>query len=360
MLYSISKTFTMDTGPFRSSFDCCEYSALFQRWRANKEEMAEKEHEHYQTPLFDPTDLQRLASFASLPKLEHVDNSTLLLLLQMRRQQERLLAQLGQVEQEIIDNLRAESNRSMSFTNSSHFFDFRDKGILVTSQLDVEEIPASELNEAIIGVSSQFPQTKPNCSLPRTVQEPKVVETENETGDRSPKLFLPDQLPQTGTVSAPYCFSIPVALPNDRKMLSKYQVLVRASLEFCVATADDTSMSQQGRRHRLRIGQVGVRCIHCSHIRPALRSKGAANYPRSINSLYQAAQNVATSHFLSGPEKHCPSFPAALRRELLQAKTQNTTSLVGPPYWSKECRKMGMVERDGAVWWSSKVASSSA
>ena len=171
---------------------------------------------------------------------------------------------------------------------------------------------------------------KQDCSQP----------SRGDLGSRPPLRIIKTSAPN---------FCVPVALPNDRKMLSKYQVLLRSSLEFCVASTDDTMTSQQGRRQRLRVGQVGVRCIHCSHMPPAFRSKGAANYPRSIGSLYQAAQNVATAHFLS-PKHSCPHFPAALQKEMMEAKTQPATSLVGPPYWARQCRKLGMVEEDGSVW----------
>lgn len=157
----------------------------------------------------------------------------------------------------------------------------------------------------------------------------------------------------SSTASSSPSFRLLVALPTDRTILCHYQVLLRQSLEFSTATQSDMTISQQGRRQKLRLGQVGLRCKHCAHLAPVFRTKGAANYPRSIAAMYQAAQNIAASHLLTPTRRNnkpCPQVPAVVREVLEKAKISSQTSLVGTTYWVRECKRIGMYERDGAVW----------
>jgi hypothetical protein len=70
--------------------------------------------------------------------------------------------------------------------------------------------------------------------------------------------------------------------------------------------------------------QVGIRCVHCacaSH-----RSRGSVYYPIRLDSLYQAVQNMANNHFLSGA---CPNAPGATVREIAAHKARKPRHKTG-------------------------------
>jgi hypothetical protein len=82
----------------------------------------------------------------------------------------------------------------------------------------------------------------------------------------------------------------PMALRSDVEQLTVYQVLIRRSLEYFVAGETDVATSVRGRKQKIRVGQIGVRCKYCAHVPLRQRSKGAVYYAKSLINVYQAAQ----------------------------------------------------------------------
>jgi hypothetical protein len=91
----------------------------------------------------------------------------------------------------------------------------------------------------------------------------------------------------------------PMALRSDVEQLTVYQVLIRRSLEYFVAGETDVATSVRGRKQKIRVGQIGVRCKYCAHVPLRQRSKGAVYYAKSLINVYQAAQVRGLP--LSGP-----------------------------------------------------------
>jgi hypothetical protein len=136
--------------------------------------------------------------------------------------------------------------------------------------------------------------------------------------------------------------AIPMEVASDVDQLSKYQVLVRRQLEYFISQKDDAEYSVQGRKKQARLGQVGIRCKHCSHLPHRLRGRGAGYYPAKLSGVYQAAQNMATNHL----NQFCNSIPADIRETLrsLRGGRHDSAAGGGKQYWADACIQIGLVE----------------
>ena len=142
--------------------------------------------------------------------------------------------------------------------------------------------------------------------------------------------------------------TVPMDCESDTEQLSKYQVLIRLQLEYFVSQDDDVAYSVQGRKKQIVVGQVGIRCRHCSYLPHRLRGRGAGYYPAKLSGVYQAAQNMATNHL----NQHCNIIPAAIREELcsLRGGRHESSTGGGKQYWTNKCTEIGLIERDDGVY----------
>ena len=135
----------------------------------------------------------------------------------------------------------------------------------------------------------------------------------------------------------PFC----VAQPADKYKISEHQLFLRFQIEAFAATDDDVSTHVRGRNRRIMLGQVGIRCRHCAHLPASRRQKGAAYFPANTMGLYQAAQNMSTSHIQCGLCPEMPEFIKETFKGLIAIKSYSSGA--GRPYWSKTAKDMGLV-----------------
>lgn len=146
---------------------------------------------------------------------------------------------------------------------------------------------------------------------------------------------------------------ISMTLPSDVTSLSKYQATIRSGLEFFTADRQDAKSVVQGRKKRIRLYQVGIRCKFCAKMPLKDRSTGAVYFPASMASVYQAAQNVASVHMLAERKTKtgaCSLIPKEFQKELEDSKNVRAGSLVGKVYWAESCKDLGIAEEDGGLW----------
>ena len=137
---------------------------------------------------------------------------------------------------------------------------------------------------------------------------------------------------------------IPLFISCDSDSLSEYQCLVRKHIELFEATVEDVESNAQGRNRPIVLGQVGIRCRHCTMLPPRHRSRGAIYYPSKLPGIYQAAQNLAVAHL----GEHCQNVPDDLRATLSQLRERKSAAGCGKRYWANGVRVLGVVEdRDG-------------
>lgn len=138
--------------------------------------------------------------------------------------------------------------------------------------------------------------------------------------------------------------SVPLYMSCDNDSLSAYQCLVRKQIELFEAEAEDVESNAQGRNKPIVLGQVGIRCIHCTMLPPRHRARGAIYYPTKLVGLYQAAQNMASSHLCI----HCQYMPRDIRGELLILRDRKSSAGGGKKYWGDGARVLGVYEdKDG-------------
>lgn len=164
----------------------------------------------------------------------------------------------------------------------------------------------------------------------------------------NPPSALSVQTSNRTTIPNTNIMTIPMQCDSDPQQLSKYQVLIRRQLEYFVSREDDVAYSVQGRKKQIVIGQVGIRCRHCSYLPHRLRGRGAGYYPAKLSGVYQAAQNMATNHL----NQHCNVIPAAIREELcsLRGGRHESSAGGGKQYWTNKCSEIGLMEYNDGVY----------
>lgn len=146
----------------------------------------------------------------------------------------------------------------------------------------------------------------------------------------------------------PVCLPILLARKEDALKVSSHQVLLRHQIEAFQATEDDISTHMRGRNKAVVLGQVGIRCRHCTRLPILGRQKGSTYFPATTLGLYQAAQNMNTSHMQSGL---CQGMPRALKEQLIQVMANKVTSAgAGRPYWASTAKKMGLVDTEDGIF----------
>jgi hypothetical protein len=152
-------------------------------------------------------------------------------------------------------------------------------------------------------------------------------------------------VPGNDRTRSPDDISISLALPADINHLSEYQIAVRQQLEFFISKQSDVDSNIQGRKKRIRIAQVGIRCRHCAHLPLRHRGRGAVYYPTKLSGVYQASQNMATTHL----SVSCSMMPEDLRRRLLELHNRRDTASGGKQYWADSCHVLGLYEEEDGI-----------
>jgi hypothetical protein len=211
------------------------------------------------------------------------------------------------------------------------------------------QLPASFI------VNNQFPQVSTALQSQQTAfsgqtsQGSNPIQTQSVSMVGQPGQFNTSQ-PIPSNIAMPVHASQPPGITGrpsailyltcDDDSLSDYQCLVRKQIELFEALDDDVESNAQGRNKPIVIGQVGIRCRHCATLPPRHRARGATYYPAKLDGLYQAAQNMASSHLCS----HCQLIPPAVRQELLVLRDRKSSAGGGKKYWADGVRALGVYE----------------
>ncbi|KAG7348232.1 hypothetical protein IV203_016937 [Nitzschia inconspicua] len=134
--------------------------------------------------------------------------------------------------------------------------------------------------------------------------------------------------------------AIPLYLDHDESCLTSYQCFLRKQIELFEAGDDELQGTAQGRNTPLHRGQIGIRCRHCAHLPKAARARGGVYYSRTIDGVYQVAQNMSKLHFL----KSCNYIPESTKTQLKSLQSQSSRASGGKEYWAEGLRVLGVVE----------------
>ncbi|KAI2501160.1 hypothetical protein MHU86_13306 [Fragilaria crotonensis] len=139
--------------------------------------------------------------------------------------------------------------------------------------------------------------------------------------------------------------AVSLALACDDEHLSEYQIMVRKQLEVFEAQPEDVESNTQGRKKQVSLGQVGIRCKHCASLPLRQRGRGAVYYPAKLQGVYQAAQNMASSHLCES----CQCIDEPLKAELRTLRERRDTASGGKQYWADGARALGLFEADDGL-----------
>jgi hypothetical protein len=139
---------------------------------------------------------------------------------------------------------------------------------------------------------------------------------------------------------APAGRSVTLYMDSDTVCLSKFQALARKQIEFFEAMPADIHTGTRGRNNPIVLGQVGIRCRHCTSRPPHSRKRGSAYYPTKCDRVYQTAVNMASSHLCT----HCEDIPKDIRDELLRLKDLKSIVGGGKDYWACGVQMKGVLE----------------
>jgi hypothetical protein len=173
--------------------------------------------------------------------------------------------------------------------------------------------------------------TLPPLSPDAAAIEPAMTAVATSAPTKKPHLHLPKTLQH----------------PDDKLLLCDHHVLLRHQIEVFEATEDDINVPTRGRNKCVQVGQVGIRCRHCKNVPVFHRQRGSMYFPFSTSGIYQAAQNMSSTHLQCGL---CRGMPEALKQqfaELIPSRTKG--SAVGQPYWTQCAREMGLVDTEDGI-----------
>ena len=129
--------------------------------------------------------------------------------------------------------------------------------------------------------------------------------------------------------------------------LSEHQRFARQQIELFEASADDAATHRRGRNKPIELGQVGIRCKHCTRVPTVDRQKGSLYFPSTISGVYQAAQNMSALHIANGS---CHSMPASVKNQFATLKEQKqnspryTKNGGRREYWVKSVSELGLID----------------
>jgi hypothetical protein len=102
----------------------------------------------------------------------------------------------------------------------------------------------------------------------------------------------------------------------------------------------DVEAPAPGRKHAVKVGQVGMRCIHCRHAtRSSDKVKRAVCYPSSLKRIYRTVIDMKLDHFMN-----CKFVPPQLKETLDALKASNTRSTgTTMQYFIRAAGSLGLV-----------------
>lgn len=138
-----------------------------------------------------------------------------------------------------------------------------------------------------------------------------------------------------------------LARPGDEAKLSPHQVFLRHQIEAFRAGTEEASTHARGRNKPISVGQVGIRCRHCAYLPISRRQKGSTYFPASLQGIYQAAQNMCSTHMQCGL---CSATPDEIKNEFARLlATKNSSSVAGRPYWADAAKRLGLIDTEAGI-----------
>lgn len=148
--------------------------------------------------------------------------------------------------------------------------------------------------------------------------------------------------PQSGQPSP--SSRILLAIPEDKEWLSDMDCYIRRQLEVFCANEDDVEAARADRKYPISVGQVGIRCIHCSIAQGNDAIGHAIAYPFSISGIYESVREFHRLHLDS-----CENLPPTSRAKLANLKGASSLSSVLRKYYILAAKALGLQDTKNGI-----------
>lgn len=165
-------------------------------------------------------------------------------------------------------------------------------------------------------------------------------------------------------------FPMPLSSPTDSLHLNALHVFCRENIEIFAANEEDVASPAPGRKTRPKLGQIGLRCVHCGKLPQRDRAKRSVCYPPTISAIYHATSNMKFDHW-----SLCTGLPAEARAKFeilksscvrrgssgnnsVSAATIKSSSSSTSQYYSKSARDKGLVDTESGIRYTIQLAKS--
>jgi len=159
-----------------------------------------------------------------------------------------------------------------------------------------------------------------------------------------------DQSQQPPLPSLPdkrYSGKVLLTLPEDKNFLSPLRCFLREHVCAFTATARDIAV-RTPTTFSVRVGQVGVGCIHCLSVPPKSRSNRAVCFPFTVARIYQSVADIQRFHL-----GECRMMPAEVRTKFLRLQSESakgSRGLATRTYWIDSAKKIGLADGPAGMY----------
>lgn len=192
---------------------------------------------------------------------------------------------------------------------------------------------------AIFGNFQQACEHEKSCSMNQN-----VATHEHKTAK--------EQEPEKGCTSSSRSRNpaqILLCMPTDRQSLSDRQCYVRSHfVEIFEATSMDVSVRHSKGAQKLMVGQIGIRCMHCTQFNLKDRAERGTCYPSSVSRIYQTVADMQRFHF-----EACTGIPDSMKVVYRSLKTTRPRGQGSPQsYWISSAIDLGLVDTSEGIRFS--------
>jgi hypothetical protein len=136
-----------------------------------------------------------------------------------------------------------------------------------------------------------------------------------------------------------------LSIAEDRDFLSEQDCFIRQQVEVFCATLEDVEIAVEDSKFPIELGQVGLRCIHCSLAKHGPGASGnAVVFPYSINGIYEAVREFERVHLVN-----CANFPLSWKAKLDNMNESSTISSIQRKYYTLAAKGLGLKDFRGGI-----------
>jgi len=182
--------------------------------------------------------------------------------------------------------------------------------------------------------------------IPR-VPSSKILSSSQERQHQVDKPFDDDEDPEPDVKK--YHGKVLLALPDDESFLSPLRCFLRENVCVFSATERDIAV-RTPTTFSVRVGQVGVGCVHCLGLPPKSRSNRAVCFPFTVARIYQSVADIQRFHL-----GECRMMPPEVRAKFLQLQSESakgSKGLATRTYWIDSAKKLGLADGPTGMYFS--------